>query len=110
MHPYMLHTVGANPLRRLRAIRNFGVRLRAPMRFDARERPLSEIEAATLRALGLERLDFQPPPDDLRHPTDHDTGARQPRPPVKTRQERLAEITVGPDELARLAAPLTVGA
>jgi hypothetical protein len=83
MHPLMLHCVAWNPLRRVRAIRNFGVRLKEPMRFDPSRRPLSPIEAATMRALGVDRLDFTPPPAELRGPTDHDTGVLLPPTPRK---------------------------
>jgi hypothetical protein len=74
MHPLMLHCVAWNPLRRVRAIKKFGMPLKEPMVFDPARRPLSPVEQATLRALGVERLEFVPPPPELRGPTDHDTG------------------------------------
>jgi hypothetical protein len=74
MHPLMLHCVAWNPLRRVRAIKNFGMPLQEPMTFDPERRALSPVEKATLHSLGLERLEFAPPPSELRGRTDHDTG------------------------------------
>lgn len=81
MHPLMLHSSSINAERRLRAIRNYLVSMRQPMNFDPAARPLSEVERCTLQALGVDRLDFTPPPDAWRHPTNHDTGAATPKNP-----------------------------
>lgn len=61
LHPYMLHTVSQNHLGVPRAITNPPVHLREPMNFN-RESPedFSPVELAVLRALGVERLDFEP--------------------------------------------------
>ena len=57
----MLHTASKNQLRVPRVITNPPVGLRAPFNFS-RERPeeYSLVERKTLRALGVDRLDFKP--------------------------------------------------
>lgn len=110
LHPCMLHTVGPNPLRRLRAIRNGVVPLREPMRFDPAIRPLSVVERITVDLLGDDLKRFEPPIEELRHPTDHDTGARLPRKLRRTAAERAAAFTVGAEELARFHQGATVHA
>ena len=75
IYPQMLHTTSQNLLRKPRFIRNGQVRLKAPMRFDrCRRENLSPVERCALRNLGLERLEFFPPSEDLRMATDHDDG------------------------------------
>ncbi len=61
MHPYMLHAVSQNVLRRPRMITNPPIALKEPMNFN-RKSPAdhSPVERAVLRALGNERLDFKP--------------------------------------------------
>lgn len=74
MHPYMLHSVSQNHAGLPRCIANHHARLKEPMIFD-RENPddFSLVELGTLRALGVERLHYPPPPPERRFPTDHDT-------------------------------------
>ena len=75
MYPQMLHTTSQNLLRKPRFIRNGQVRLKSPMRFDrSRREDLSAVERCALRNLGLERLEFLPPSEELRMATDHDDG------------------------------------
>jgi hypothetical protein len=61
MHPFMLHSASKNYLREGRIIINPPVSLKEPFNF-ARENPgdLSLVEQKTLRALGVDRLDFRP--------------------------------------------------
>ncbi|EKM51627.1 uncharacterized protein PHACADRAFT_177048 [Phanerochaete carnosa HHB-10118-sp] len=61
MHPLMLHSASKNYLREARIIINPPVLLKAPFKFD-REDPeeFSLVERKTLRALGVDRLDFRP--------------------------------------------------
>lgn len=60
MHPLMLHSASPNRLRAPRVITNPKVELRAPFEF-ARADPAeySLVELKTLRALGVDRLEFQ---------------------------------------------------
>jgi ectoine hydroxylase-related dioxygenase (phytanoyl-CoA dioxygenase family) len=60
MHPYMLHASSQNHSGKARFITNPPVALKEPMRFD-RENPedFSPVELAVLKALGVERLDYQ---------------------------------------------------
>lgn len=60
LHPFMLHAVSQNELRRPRFITNPILVLKEPMQFDRPDGDYSLIEAATLHALGVERLDFKP--------------------------------------------------
>lgn len=59
LHPLMMHSASKNNLRIPRVITNPPVGLRRPFDFD-RERPedFSLVERKTLKALGVERLDF----------------------------------------------------
>ncbi|KAH9920464.1 uncharacterized protein B0H18DRAFT_593712 [Fomitopsis serialis] len=61
LHPLMLHTASKNHLREARIITNPPVSLKAPFNFN-RENPddFSLVELKTLRALGVDRLDFKP--------------------------------------------------
>ena len=61
LHPLMLHSASKNNLREPRVITNPPVGLREPFNFN-RENPeeYSLVERKTLRALGVERLDFKP--------------------------------------------------
>ncbi len=60
LHPYMLHRVCPNPSPRPRFIANVAVVLREPMRFDRPpDEPCSLVELTVLRALGINRLDYQ---------------------------------------------------
>ncbi|KAK7690249.1 hypothetical protein QCA50_006904 [Cerrena zonata] len=61
MHPLMLHSASKNHLRLPRIITNPPVALKQPFNFN-RENPdeFSLVERKTLKALGLERLDFKP--------------------------------------------------
>lgn len=61
MHPFMLHTASKNHLREARIITNPAVSLMEPFNFN-RENPdeYSLVELKTLKALGVDRLDFKP--------------------------------------------------
>jgi hypothetical protein len=61
LHPLMLHTASKNNLRIPRVITNPPVGLREPFNFN-RENPeeFSLVEKKTLKALGVDRLDFKP--------------------------------------------------
>ncbi|KAI0755377.1 hypothetical protein C8Q80DRAFT_1334842 [Daedaleopsis nitida] len=61
MHPLMLHSASPNLLRAQRVITNPPVALKAPFRFARTGAPGDEysvVERATLRALGVDRLEF----------------------------------------------------
>ena len=60
LHPFMLHAVSQNTLRRPRFITNPIVMLREPMNFNRADGDYSLVEAAILRALNVDSLDFQP--------------------------------------------------
>jgi len=60
MHPFMLHAISQNTLRVPRVISNPPVYLREPFRYDRPEAELSLVERATLRGLGVQRLEFAP--------------------------------------------------
>ena len=60
LHPFALHAVSQNVLRRPRMITNPPVHLAEPMRFDRPDGDYSLVERAILRGLGVERLDFTP--------------------------------------------------
>lgn len=61
LHPLMLHSASRNNLRIPRVITNPPVSLRTPFNFN-RENPeeYSLVELKTLKALGVDRLDFKP--------------------------------------------------
>jgi hypothetical protein len=88
MHPYMLHAVSQNHRGTARFITNPPIALRQPMDFDRPDpEDQSPVERAVLRALGVERLDYEP------------TAAREDVVPERVlRQERMRE-----EEQARLA-------
>lgn len=61
MHPFMLHASSQNHSGKVRFITNPPVILKEPLNLDRDNREdFSPLELATLNALGLERLDFQP--------------------------------------------------
>ncbi|KAG2023850.1 hypothetical protein CC2G_001458 [Coprinopsis cinerea AmutBmut pab1-1] len=61
MHPLMLHTASKNYLRVPRVITNPPVGLKQPFNFNREdEREYSLVERKTLRALGVDRLEFRP--------------------------------------------------
>jgi len=61
LHPYMLHASSPNLSGRPRFITNPPIMLKEPMNFNrADPADFSLLELATLKNLGLERLDFQP--------------------------------------------------
>lgn len=60
LHPYMLHAVSQNTLRRPRFITNPLLMLKEPMNFNRADSAYSLIEAAVLRALDVESYDFRP--------------------------------------------------
>ena len=61
VHPFVLHTVSQNHRGTARLITNPPVHLREPMNFNRDDAAaFSPVERAVLRALQVERLDFQP--------------------------------------------------
>jgi hypothetical protein len=61
MHPYMLHASSQNVIRKPRWMTNPPVVLKEPFNFNRSDpADFSLVEQVTLRALGLDRLDFQP--------------------------------------------------
>lgn len=61
LHPYMLHASSQNVLRQPRWMTNPPVVLKEPLNLNrASPADFSLLERATLRALGVDRLDFQP--------------------------------------------------
>lgn len=87
LHPYMLHSLSSNTLDQPRVISNLTASLRAPMRFDPDVCPLSVVERATLRALGVERLDFTATGERRRIVPDREAEWERER---KLQEERLA--------------------
>ena len=88
LHPYMLHASSQNHSNTARFITNPGASLIEPMKFN-RENPkdFSPVELAVLRAMGVERFDYQP------------TQARERLIPEREiRQRKMAE-----EQKARLA-------
>ena len=60
MHPYMLHATSQNVIQHGRLITNPPIALREPMRFNRKDSAeFSAVETAVLRALGVDRFDFQ---------------------------------------------------
>lgn len=57
-HPFLLHAASVNTSDALRIISNTSVMLREPMRFDARDRSCTDVEAATLALLGVDTFEF----------------------------------------------------
>ncbi len=68
MHPYLLHAVSQNVLRKPRAISNLLFELKAPLEFDRPNGNYSPVEAAVLRGLGVDRYPFQPTGERYRTP------------------------------------------
>lgn len=68
LHPYMLHAVSQNRLRRPRAICNVLYVLNEPMNFDREDGDYSPVEEAVLRGLGVDHYDFRPTQPRLRSP------------------------------------------
>ncbi len=68
LHPFMLHTVSQNRLRRPRAICNVGYILHEPMQLDRADGDYSPVERAILRGLGVDRYDFQPTAERYKTP------------------------------------------
>ena len=68
LHPYMLHAVSQNRLRRPRAICNVCYVLKEPMNFHREDGDYSPVEAAILRGLGVDHYDFRPTQPRLRSP------------------------------------------
>ena len=60
LHPFLLHAVGQNCLRRPRAITNLLYELREPMNLNRPDGDYSPVEAAVLRGLGVDHYDFHP--------------------------------------------------
>lgn len=58
LHPYLLHTVGQNVLRRPRAITNLCYEFQEPMNFHRADGAYSPVEEAVLRGLGVDHYDF----------------------------------------------------
>ncbi len=68
LHPYLLHAVGQNVLKRPRAITNLCYELREPMRFSRPDGDYFPVEAAILCGLGVDHYDFQPTEPRYRTP------------------------------------------
>lgn len=60
IHPYLLHAVSQNKLRKLRIITNPPITLKEPMKFHRPDGDYSPVELAVLRGLGVDSYDFQP--------------------------------------------------
>ncbi|MCG9894582.1 MAG: hypothetical protein MH204_03790, partial [Fimbriimonadaceae bacterium] len=60
IHPYALHAVSQNILRRLRIITNPPITLREPMQFHRTDGAYSPVEQAILEGLGVQSLDYRP--------------------------------------------------
>jgi hypothetical protein len=87
-HPLMLHSASKNHTRAIRIITNPAISVKEPFCFDKSPEELSLVEKKTLKALGVERLDFKPT-----------TPRRQVIPERVRIQQRMAE-----EEVARLKA------
>lgn len=69
LHPFLLHAVSQNRLRRPRAITNMLFTLREPMCFHRTDgSEYSPVEAAVLHGLGVDHYDFQPTAPRFRTP------------------------------------------
>ncbi len=68
LHPYLLHAVSQNRLRRPRAICNVLYELTEPMNLNRPGGDYSPVEEAVLRGLGVEHLDFRPTQPRYRSP------------------------------------------
>ena len=68
LHPYLLHAVSQNRLRRPRAICNVLYELTEPMNLDRADGDYSPVEAAVLRGLGMDHYNFQPTQPRYRTP------------------------------------------
>jgi len=60
IHPFVLHAISQNVLGTARIITNPLATLREPMNFNRADGDYSPVEAAVLRGLGVDRLDFHP--------------------------------------------------
>lgn len=76
LHPYLLHAVSQNVLRRPRAICNCLIELKEPMHFDRADGDYSPVERAVLRGLGAEHYPFEPTGERYRTP---DSGPINPK-------------------------------
>ena len=68
VHPFLIHAVSQNVLRKPRAISNILFELRAPMCFNRTDGNYSPVEAAILRGLGVDEFDFAPTAERYRTP------------------------------------------
>jgi hypothetical protein len=68
LHPYLLHAVSQNVLRRPRAICNNLFELRQPLCLDRPDGNYSAVEAAILHGLGVDRYAFMPTGERFRTP------------------------------------------
>jgi ectoine hydroxylase-related dioxygenase (phytanoyl-CoA dioxygenase family) len=59
MHPLMLHSASQNKKNRVRLMNNNNIMLKEHFKFQREDGDYSLVEKATLRALGLESLDFK---------------------------------------------------
>lgn len=69
LHPYLLHAVSQNVLRRPRAISNILYELKEPLNFNREDEDYSPVEAAVLHGLEVDRFDFQPTRERLMNPS-----------------------------------------
>ena len=90
-----MHRRANNPSGRPRFLTNGNVRLAAPMRFDRPQGDFSLVERATLRALGLTKLEWAP---------DASQRGLVPPPPQRDAAEREVQRELVKSEKRRLAA------
>lgn len=60
LHPFSLHAVSQNILKKARIITNPPVSLKEPMNFNRPDGDYSPVERVILNALGVDKLDFRP--------------------------------------------------
>ncbi len=68
LHPYLLHAVSQNVLRRPRAISNLLYELEEPLNFHRADAAYSPVEAAVLHGLGVDSYNFAPTGERYRTP------------------------------------------
>ncbi len=68
LHPYLLHAVSQNVLRRPRAICNVLFEQREPLQLSRPDGDYSPVEAAILHGLGVDHYDFAPTQERFRTP------------------------------------------
>lgn len=106
MHPLMLHSASKNHLRIPRVITNPPVALRQPFDFN-RQNPddFSLVELKTLKALGVDRLDFKATTERRRVVPEREIRQRK---MLEEEQKRLASINAAAANTAMSTAPIAV--